>query len=431
MYTDNCSLPKRDRNGHIQTCVRREIASRRVQLQTDVHYCHQCFNWVVGSKEWTEHCGLHVKGLDSKKCGTITYCHTLVRPGYCPFCLGEAPTPAQRLQSWCRDAALWGHVDKHLKNTKWPLKCPHPRCDTLVVDGQDLRFHLIDDHGFSRQVPKKVKHLRAASSDTGQAAVSSTKRKHTQDTVELSWLPAEQPAVTSSKRARREISTVALPQLSLGDESKDPLELIDLTTPESPTNLPEEALLSGGRWGSGLIAMHESRTDSLTRFASCDSTLVDHRPGESEEEDQDLIFSQFIRSPSPDSVATTDGTDVDESPVATTNLGSSPLCRPMFDQISPRLDLTQRSKNLQSNPDKTNKGLRIRLRVEAPKPKITLRLPALNLKRQKSTKGELGKSAKHVKQARTAQATRTQEKSKQTSRIKLSPPQKTKHSSRK
>lgn len=149
------SLQKVQRSQHIQACVRWNIASKHNQLQTDVHYCYQCFNWVVGSKNWEEHCQTHINTLDSKRCGTITYCHTLVRPAYCPLCLRKTSSPANdRLKSWCRDDKLWQHVDTHLRGCKWPIKCPHPLCDVSLSDGLDLRLHFIDEHGLSRTVPK-------------------------------------------------------------------------------------------------------------------------------------------------------------------------------------------------------------------------------------------------------------------------------------
>jgi hypothetical protein len=78
------SLPKSRRNQHVHVCVRRELASKLEQLQSDIHYCYQCFEWVVG-EHWNGHCQEHLSAITSKRCGSITYCHTLVRPGYCPF----------------------------------------------------------------------------------------------------------------------------------------------------------------------------------------------------------------------------------------------------------------------------------------------------------------------------------------------------------
>ena len=125
---------------------------------------------------------MHIDTLDSKRCGMTTYCHSLVRPGYCPFCLGNSSVllPDQRLQSWCRDAALWQHVAKHLKKTRWPQVCPHPLCDVSLRDGQDLRYHFIDGHGLSRKLPKEVKHLLAPLS-AEQTPACSGKRKNIDD----------------------------------------------------------------------------------------------------------------------------------------------------------------------------------------------------------------------------------------------------------
>jgi hypothetical protein len=82
------------------------MASRLERLQSDVHYCHQCFDWVVG-EEWEPHCQSHLAGMATKRCGIITYCHTLVRPGYCPFCISDTALPtSKRLKSWTRDHKL-------------------------------------------------------------------------------------------------------------------------------------------------------------------------------------------------------------------------------------------------------------------------------------------------------------------------------------
>jgi hypothetical protein len=149
-------LPKNQRNQHIQTCVRWEMANRLGRLQSDIHYCYQCFDWVVG-EEWETHCQAHLAALTSKHCGTVTYCHTLVRPGYCPFCIGQTELPAsQRLKPWSRDHKLWVHIEEeHLIDCQWPLLCPYLPCDTLHKDLTSLQFHLMDGHGLSRTRPGK------------------------------------------------------------------------------------------------------------------------------------------------------------------------------------------------------------------------------------------------------------------------------------
>jgi hypothetical protein len=44
---NNISLPKAQRNIHIQFCVRSELQC----LQLDVYYYCKCFNWIIG-EEW-------------------------------------------------------------------------------------------------------------------------------------------------------------------------------------------------------------------------------------------------------------------------------------------------------------------------------------------------------------------------------------------
>lgn len=43
-------LHKSRRNHHIQIYVRRELASKPERLQSEINYCYQCFEWVVGEQ---------------------------------------------------------------------------------------------------------------------------------------------------------------------------------------------------------------------------------------------------------------------------------------------------------------------------------------------------------------------------------------------
>jgi hypothetical protein len=56
-------------------------------LSDDLKLC--AVDGPIGSEKWGEHCQTHIDALDSKRCGTITYCYTLVPPAYCPFRLGN------------------------------------------------------------------------------------------------------------------------------------------------------------------------------------------------------------------------------------------------------------------------------------------------------------------------------------------------------
>lgn len=118
------SLPKTFRGQHIQTCVRWEMASRLGHLQKDVHYCHHCFSWVIG-EYWDPHCKQHLATMATKWCGPVIHCHTLMRPGYFPFCMAdETLTAPERLVSWARDHQLWATSRSISKAATGPANAP-------------------------------------------------------------------------------------------------------------------------------------------------------------------------------------------------------------------------------------------------------------------------------------------------------------------
>lgn len=215
-------------------------------MLTDVHYCHLCLNWIVGPAEWANHCQTHLNDLDSKRCGTITYCHTLIRPAYCPFCLGNTFRSArQRLESWCRDHALWQHVDRHLQGRRWPVSWPHPLCDVSLRDALDLRFHFIDEHGLSRTVPETLKNLKSwvtvpLRSEQEQGVLQ--KRKAPEDGFELSWSSSEQLSPTHPpKKVKRHSPPIAPPLLSNMDaDTLYPTSPINFTGSDSSAYTPEK-----------------------------------------------------------------------------------------------------------------------------------------------------------------------------------------------
>ena len=67
-------LPKSRRNQHILASVRQGMASRLMQPQNNIHYCHECFDWVVGD-EWEDHCQAHLSAMTSKWCERIAFRH--------------------------------------------------------------------------------------------------------------------------------------------------------------------------------------------------------------------------------------------------------------------------------------------------------------------------------------------------------------------
>ena len=172
---DEKSLPKSKRSDHIQNCVRQEMVKKLVRVSSEIRYCHLCFKWVVGD-EWEPHCALHLSSLTTKRCGTLSYCNTLVRPGYSPFRLGKKEeSAAYRLQSWSRDFDLWVHVNDEVEGRRWPILCPHPLCDILLKGDRDLQFHFIDDHGFSRTRPGQPASADIFAHDGDDRSVKTTR----------------------------------------------------------------------------------------------------------------------------------------------------------------------------------------------------------------------------------------------------------------
>ena len=143
---------------------------------------------------WEAHCQSHLTCLTTRRCGTVNYCHTLVQPGYCPFCLGDtALSASQRLESWTRDFKLWGYVNEHLDQCRWPRSCPRPLCDTWIEDAVTLQFHLVDEHDFSRTRPGTAAKLSVLQDERRHSDIqmrhSSRKRKFSSGPTELEWMP--------------------------------------------------------------------------------------------------------------------------------------------------------------------------------------------------------------------------------------------------
>jgi hypothetical protein len=390
--SDEGSLPKTQRSQHIQACVRREMASQLEQLQSDIHYCHECFQWVVGDR-WEEHCQSHLQSITSKVCGTVIYIHTLVRPAFCPFCLGnKAASATRRLESWTRDHHLWGHMNEHLVERCWPCHCPHPLCDVSLEDEAALRFHFVDDHGISGTRPSGA----APSNSTGarqqelplnadrHTTGATRKRKSSRQDGALEWLSPENFPKTSNsgeclspphtpKRMRTTSRTTCPSLISKVEDAADthPLESNVHTITQS-TMCDLEII------DCGTIARDRKSETPLLHWTPDlpPSVPLDEASAVHYSSDE-TIFSQYLRSPSPCSSFEELGehsgehggehgselrsTDVDVSAVSP----SSPTTTLGLDE-----DMCDGREKTHATKD----GLRIRLRVNPPAPRIMLHL---------------------------------------------------------
>lgn len=389
------------------------MASRIERLQSDVRYCHQCFDWVIG-EEWEPHCQSHLAGMATRRCGTITYCHTLVRPGYCPFCISETTLPAsKRLESWTRDHKLWSHVNEHLEECRWPRECPHPLCDTSLRDAAALQFHFVDEHGFSRTYPVKSANLIALSSqdektplhkDTQDARLS-RKRKSFSCTRDLEWMPPQYfhdtPAYPGEpspchrqKQSRRTPPAICPTSLTLDENFTDSVTL-------SPPYLPSTEC---DLFPFGWTPPHDS---------------ID--PPGPENNLDDTLFDQFLRLPSPSPSPPPSPDDAASELSGVTLLdaerrqscGSPALLTETLKSPAPEDALEAEGAQDQKDTCRVGSGPRVRLRVK--QPKITLHLKVqdtsqLGKNKVKGTKRE--KARKGIKRGQQKNRTKEEEKGK-------------------
>jgi hypothetical protein len=396
------------------------MASRLERLQSDIHYCYQCFDWVVG-EEWEPHCQSHLAGMATKRCGTTTYCHTLVRPGYCPFCIRETALPAsKRLESWTRDHKLWSHVSEHLEECRWPRVCPHPLCDTSLKDAAALQYHLVDEHGFSRTCPVKPANMTALDSqdekipldkDT-QGARPSRKRKPSSCTRALEWMPSqsfhdtpaspEEPSVCRrQKRPRRTPPAICPTVLSL-DEG--------LSDDHTAYNVTDSVMLSHPYLPS--IEDDDKCTDlDCDLFPSnCTKPHDTIDSPEPEDDHDDTLFDRYLCSPSPlppsspdDAASEWSGLTLIDAerhqPRGSLELYTETLKSPAREGV-----LETEEARDHEDPGRACNGPLIRLRVSQPKIMLRLKVrdtsqPGRNkskgMKREKAKKGIKGRKQKN------------------------------------
>ena len=349
------------------------MASKLERLQTEIHYCHHCFAWII-DEIWENHCQSHIQTIDSKYCGTTTFCHTLVRPGYCPFCLGNQALPAsQRLESWTRDHKLWVHVnEKHLSGCQWPSSCPHPLCNLSFNDEFALQFHLIDDHGFSQTRPRPTGRR-----NTSRKGLGSDRKRKSLDEDSTQWMApgcpekilaeTECPSPARLLKKSRAADLMLCSPPSLDSEDRNGNQLLAVASP-NPT---------------------ETSTCLVTDLYPCHVGMhIEAGAAELSDVTTESFFSQYLRLPSPpcanaDCEAVTEGfgsrstvlsrrcsPQLEPSPSCT----SAALSRTCSPQLEPPLHV---------EPSQTDCNIkRIRLRMKPSKPRIILHGPQRKRKRR-------------------------------------------------
>ncbi|KAJ5839490.1 uncharacterized protein N7525_004678 [Penicillium rubens] len=149
------SLRKCDRSAHIHGCVRREKASDLQISESEMRFCYECMEWFLSS-QWRKHCDAHLQSWQIQHCEVIIYRHTVIRPGYCPFCLWDLNlnlSAETRLRSWLRSDNLREHIEgQHMAEIQRFKKKPICGCSQIFNNERDLRNHLHDAHGLKETI---------------------------------------------------------------------------------------------------------------------------------------------------------------------------------------------------------------------------------------------------------------------------------------
>jgi hypothetical protein len=122
----------------------------------------------VDRDDWNDHYQSNLSSIWSKRCGSIIHNHTLTRPGYCPFCLGNnSLSVSSRYDPWERDWELWDHIMKHIGRSLWPRHCPRPLYAASFENPMSFRYHLHDTHSLCGHFPGLEE--RSALEDSAEA----------------------------------------------------------------------------------------------------------------------------------------------------------------------------------------------------------------------------------------------------------------------
>lgn len=338
-----------------------------------------------------------------KRCGSVIHCHTLIRPAYCPFCIGNVSLPPSgRLKTWSRDHKLWVHVnDEHLDGCRWPLECHYPLCDSNHENCSDLRFHLMDVHKFSRSRPPRGTnpHQSTSSDDkvppSGGAgwAGSCRKRKSPSIPEAVEWQPPQSPDSVAraavegrSDRPHKRHQPSPIPPticpsvIQIDDDSTsddDERAQTDAASPVSPPqgyHADNDGGLSSDLYCSPPLAGRPTPCEipySLERADSDDGADLDGS-------ELDAMFKQYLRSPSSSPPPPSpDDTGSDLSGETLIDAGHDPFRNSSHLDVEP---LAESASEVMPaghvDRDLANLVPRIRLRVSQPMITLRLKLPS-------------------------------------------------------
>ena len=236
--------------------MHKKLAREMNRSKGELEHCYLCYSWIE-YEDWNAHCETHLEDTWTH-CGVFSHHNTVLRPAFCPFCIGNEELQASnRIQTWHRDRAMKKHLQDHLSTTTWPRQCPVPRCAVELVHEKSFLYHLEDEHAL-KVLASTEEYIRGK-----------LKRKRTRDVVSSKSVCAV--VATPSDDANQDI-------LSSSIDSKPLASDINST---GPLDCPP---MANQVWKS------ESFTSDQSLMPPLDEPMFD----------DNYLFSQFIRSPSPD-----------------------------------------------------------------------------------------------------------------------------------
>lgn len=380
-------MRKPQRSTHIHNCRRQQLACTLERLQSELKYCFACFDWFV-EEEWVQHCQTHLESISSKRCGSITHCHTLFHPAFCPFCMGDNRLPASsRWCSWTREAKLWSHLESHLEASRWPLKCPHPLCSLHLHNETSFLYHLSDVHSLRMSPHMNKCRQQGRNSEpfidrTPDTASQKRKRldsdeqelrprKRNKSALRIDGSSEPSPRQSLDRKAPDGIQTVSphmLSKVSLtdmpADENRQDLPELTHSGPTSPPDSDDLSLMDDCCPGETIL--HKELHDELEWLRDVPETVSDeYKPPLPRE---DALFSQYLRSRSPCSSTKGIGDNNNDGGIHSHTATLSDVCLSTEENPHPADSIDHNTVQPKSVPIKA-KQARITLRLRQPKPK--------------------------------------------------------------
>ncbi|RHZ53562.1 uncharacterized protein CDV56_101788 [Aspergillus thermomutatus] len=94
---------------HLYRCYHERL--RQMSVDDFAEFCYECDLWFNNQNEWHQHCQDHLsKPSELLRCDPIIFRNCPVKPGYCPFCLGNTSLGPIRQMEQYLDMSKWKEV---------------------------------------------------------------------------------------------------------------------------------------------------------------------------------------------------------------------------------------------------------------------------------------------------------------------------------